>query len=70
LADETIASALWEDVNIKIPHYKTRLTKEFTGYIENDVNTPAALELMMETARKRESIADLRYMTRIFGLIY
>ena len=69
-ADEIIANALWEDVNTKIPHHKTRLTKEFSSHIENDVNTPAALELMMETARKRESIADLRYMTRIFGLIY
>jgi hypothetical protein len=28
------------------------------------------LELMMETAREGESIADLRYMVRIFGLVY
>ena len=55
----------------KIPHHhKTRLTNEFTSHIENDVNTPAALELMIEIARKRESITDLRYMARIFGLIY
>ena len=46
------------------------MTNEFTSYIENDVNTPAALELMIETARKRESIADLQYMVRIFGLVY
>ena len=68
--DETIASALWEDVDTKNLHSRTRLTNEFTSYIENDVNTSAALELMIETARKRESIADLRYMVRIFGLVY
>ena len=70
LVDETIASALWGDVGTKIPHRRTRLTNEFTGYIENDVNTPPALELMIETARKRKSIGDLRYMVRIFGLVY
>jgi cysteinyl-tRNA synthetase len=68
--DDTIASALWKDTSTKIPHRRTRLTKEFTSYIENDVNTPAALELMIETAREGESIADLRYMVRIFGLSY
>ncbi|MRN68823.1 MAG: class I tRNA ligase family protein [Nitrosopumilales archaeon] len=68
--DETIASALWKDIGTKIPHRRTRLTKEFTSYIENDVNTPAALELMIETAREGESIADVRYMVRIFGLVY
>jgi cysteinyl-tRNA synthetase len=68
--DETIANALWKDIGTKIPSRRTRLTKEFTSYIENDVNTPAALELMIETAREGESIADLRYMVRIFGLVY
>jgi cysteinyl-tRNA synthetase len=68
--DETIASALWKEIGTKIPHRRTRLTKEFTSYIENDVNTPAALELLIETAREGESIADLRYMVRIFGLVY
>lgn len=68
--DETIASALWRETGTKIPHRRTRLTKEFTSYIENDVNTPAALELMIETAREGESIADLRHMVRIFGLSY
>jgi cysteinyl-tRNA synthetase len=68
--DETIASALWGDVGTKIPHCRTRLTNKFIGHIENDVNTPPALELMIETARKRKSIGDLRYMVKIFGLVY
>ncbi len=68
--DETIASALWGDAGTKILHRKTRLTNEFTSYIEDDVDTSAALELMIETATKRDSIADLRHMVRIFGLVY
>jgi cysteinyl-tRNA synthetase len=68
--DEMIASALWENVDSKNLNRRTRLTNEFTSYLENDVNTSAALELMIETARKREYIADLRYMVRIFGLVY
>lgn len=68
--DETIASALWRNIDTKIPHRRTRLTNEFTSYIENDVNTSAALELMIETARKRESVADLWHMVKIFGLVY
>jgi cysteinyl-tRNA synthetase len=67
--DEIIASALWR-AGSKIPHRKTRLTDEFISYIENDINTPAALELLIDTASKRESITDLRYMVRIFGLVY
>ncbi len=70
LTDETIASALWRDAGSKTIHRRTRLTDEFTSYIENDVNTPDALDLMIETARKQESMADLRYMVRIFGLVY
>jgi cysteinyl-tRNA synthetase len=68
--DQTIANALLRNVSIKIPRRMTRLSNEFTGHIENDANTPAALKLMMETARRRDSIADLRYMVRIFGLVY
>ena len=70
LTDETIACALWKDVGSETLHRRTRLTDEFTSYIENDVNTPDAMELMIETARKRKSIGDLRYMVRIFGLVY
>jgi cysteinyl-tRNA synthetase len=70
LTDKIIASALRGDVRTKIPHRKTNLTNEFISHIENDVDTPAALELMIEIARKREFITDLRYMARIFGLVY
>jgi cysteinyl-tRNA synthetase len=68
--DEIVASALWSNVSTKIPHHRTNLTNKFTSYLENDVNTPAALQLMIETAKNGHSIADLHYMARIFGLVY
>lgn len=68
--DETIKTALWEDVDTEISNRRTRLINEFTSYLENDVNTPAAVELLIETARKRKSTADLRNMVKILGLVY
>jgi cysteinyl-tRNA synthetase len=68
--DEMIASALWENADSKNLYRRTGLTNEFASYLEDDVDTSAALELLIETARKREYIADLRYMVRIFGLVY
>ena len=70
LTDEIIASALWRDFGSKTVHSRTTLTDEFTSLIENDVNTPDALKLMIETARKHDFVADLKYMVRIFGLVY
>ena len=69
-ADEIIAGALWGDVSNKNPHHRTKLTNKFTSYLENDVNTPAALQLIIETATQGHSIPDLQYMARIFGLVY
>jgi hypothetical protein len=68
--DETIASALWGNAISKKPDLETKLINEFTSYIDNDVNTPPALELTMETTRGRHSLTDLRSMVRTFGLVY
>ena len=68
--DETIKTALWEDIDSEISNRRTRLINEFTSYLENDVDTPAAVELLVETARKRKSTADLRNMVKILGLVY
>lgn len=68
--DETIKTALWEDIDSEISNRRTRLINEFTSYLENDVDTPAAVELLIETARKRKSTADLRNMVKILGLVY
>lgn len=68
--DEAIESAPWGNAISKKPDSETKLINEFTSYIDNDVNTPTALELTMETTRSRHSLTDLRFMVRTFGLVY
>ena len=68
--DETIACALWGNAISKKPDFETKLINEFTSYIDDDVNTPPALELTMETARSRHSLTDLRSIVGTFGLVY
>ena len=68
--DEAIASAPWDNAISKKPDFETKLINEFTSYIDNDVNTPTALELTMETTRGRHSLTDLRSMVGTFGLVY
>jgi cysteinyl-tRNA synthetase len=68
--DETIASALWGNAISKKPDLETKLINEITSYIGDDVNTPPALELTLETARSRHSLTDLWSMVRTFGLVY
>ena len=68
--DEAIASAPWGNAISKKPDFETKLINEFTSYIDDDVNTPPALELTMETARSWHSLTDLRSMVGTFGLVY
>ncbi len=68
--DEANASAPWDNAISKTPDFETKLINEFTSYIDNDENTPPALELTMETRRGRHSLKDLRSMVRTFGLVY
>ncbi|MGB6671210.1 MAG: hypothetical protein WBE34_02130 [Candidatus Nitrosopolaris sp.] len=69
-AIEWIECILEANAISKIPDSETKLINEFTSYIDDDVNTPTALELTMETTRSRHSLTDLRSMVRTFGLVY
>ena len=66
--NDKIASSLWRTVGTS-NQSSSKLRQKFTSYIENDMNTPAALQLMTEAAT-RHDLTDLKYMTRIFGLSY
>lgn len=68
--DEAIECILGANAISKKPDSETKLINEFTSYIDDDVNTPTALELTMETTRSRHSLTDLRSMVRTFGLVY
>lgn len=66
--NDKIASSLWRTVSTS-NQSSSKLRQKFTRYMENDMNTPAALQLMIEAAT-RHDLTDLKYMTRIFGLSY
>jgi cysteinyl-tRNA synthetase len=70
LIDDKIANSLWGTDNTPNQSNSSKLRQRFIRYIENDLNTPAALQLMIDAATNRDSVADLLYMATIFGLIY
>ncbi len=67
--NDKIASSLWGTVCTLKQGDSSKLRQKFIRYIENDMNTPAALQLMIEAATNHDS-ADVKYMTSIFGLSY
>jgi len=70
LIDDNIANLLWGSDGTPNKGNSSKLRQRFIRYIENDLNTPAALQLMINAATNRDSIADLLYMASIFGLVY
>jgi cysteinyl-tRNA synthetase len=44
--------------------------KQFKNYIEDDLDTPAALKLFLETVKHLDKMNDTRKMMKIFGLRY
>jgi cysteinyl-tRNA synthetase len=46
------------------------LIKKFKNYIENDLDTPNALKLFLDTVRKPNKLNDAKKMMKIFGLRY
>lgn len=66
--NDKIASSLWRTAGTS-NQSSSKLKQKFTRYIENDMNTPAALQVLIEAATHHDP-TDLKYMTRIFGLNY
>jgi cysteinyl-tRNA synthetase len=48
----------------------SKLFGKFIRYIEDDFNTPQALELLINTAKSHDKVTDLKNMVNIFGLQY
>jgi len=70
LVNDNIANSLWGTDRTPNQGNSSKLRQRFIRYIENDLNTPAALQLMLDAATNRDSVSDLLYMASIFGLIY
>jgi cysteinyl-tRNA synthetase len=72
--DEIIANAMVANTKViydnKKPKTKSNSWNRFIEYIEDDFDTPRALEIMWKVAKSKQSIDDLKNMVNIFGLKY
>lgn len=57
------------DKKINYSH-ESDIIKKFKNYIENDLDTPNALKLFLDTVRKPNKLNDAKKMMKIFGLRY
>jgi cysteinyl-tRNA synthetase len=48
----------------------SRIVNQFKSYLADDLDTPNALELLMETAKNDNKKNDVRKMVKILGLRY
>jgi len=57
------------DKKINYSH-ESDIIKKFKNYIENDLDTPNALKLFLDTVRQPNKLNDAKKMMKIFGLRY
>ena len=70
IIDETICKAIDNVLTYKESDNNPKLLAKFIRYIEDDFDTPRALDLLIETARSKDKVKDLKNMVNIFGLQY
>jgi cysteinyl-tRNA synthetase len=71
---EIIDKTLRNTIDNVLPYVESgnnsKLLSKFIRYIEDDFDTPRALDLLIETARSKDKVKDLKNMVNIFGLQY
>ena len=70
IIDETISNSVDNVMTHKESNNNSKLFGKFIRYIEDDFNTPQALELLINTAKSHDKVTDLKNMVNIFGLQY
>jgi cysteinyl-tRNA synthetase len=70
IIDETISNSIDNVMTHKESNNNSKLFGKFIRYIEDDFNTPQALELLINTAKSHDKVTDLKNMVNIFGLQY
>ena len=70
IIDESISKAIDNVLTYKESDNNPKLLAKFIRYIEDDFDTPRALDLLIETARSKDKVKDLKNMVNIFGLQY
>ncbi|HEX2067831.1 MAG TPA: class I tRNA ligase family protein [Nitrososphaeraceae archaeon] len=68
--DKTISNTMANVLSRRESNDGSKLLSKFMKYIEDDFNTPAALQLLTDTARSHNAVNDLKNMVNIFGLRY
>ena len=68
--DKTISNTMANVFSRRESNDGSKLLSKFVQYIEDDFNTPAALQLLTDTARSHNAVNDLKNMVNIFGLRY
>jgi cysteinyl-tRNA synthetase len=70
IIDRTISKAIDNVLTHKESSNNPELLAKFIRYIEDDFDTPRALNLLIDTARSQDKVKDLKNMVNIFGLRY
>jgi cysteinyl-tRNA synthetase len=70
IIDRTISKAIDNVLTHKESSNNHELLAKFNRYIEDDFDTPRALNLLIDTARSQDKVKDLKNMVNIFGLQY
>jgi cysteinyl-tRNA synthetase len=61
----------YDIANEKVSYAKESDTiKKFKNYIEDDLDTPNALQLFLDTVTQEDKLNDAKKMMKIFGLRY
>lgn len=70
IIEETISKAIDNVLTYKESDNNSKLLAKFIRYIEDDFDTPRALDLLIDTARSKDKVKDIKNMVNIFGLQY
>jgi cysteinyl-tRNA synthetase len=70
IIDKTISNVVDNVLAYKELSNNSKLFSKFIRYIEDDFNTPRALDLVINTARSHDAVNELKNMVNIFGLQY
>jgi cysteinyl-tRNA synthetase len=70
IIDKTISNAIDNVLAYEESSNNSKLLTKFIRYIEDDFDTPRALDLLINTARLHDEVNDLKNMVNTFGLQY
>ena len=70
IIDKTIGNAIANVLAYRELNNNSKLLTKFIRYIEDDFDTPRALDVLINTAISHDAINDLKNMVNIFGLQY